>query len=103
MKRTKKDKFTDKIILAAGSGYGKYQFELIKQQFGEPDNVNTIRDDWELATDTSNEADDWYYEAQWNVIQQAIWMIDNKAYSLCCNQDVWLIPVNSEIPDDWTI
>ena len=101
MKEKDLDYYTDKFILAASSGFGKYSFEVIKQNFGEPDNIDDLLDDWSLATDTGNEAHDWYHEAQEQVIQDAIWTIDGNPYRIMMNEDVWFIPADIDYPDDF--
>ena len=97
------DKFTDQIILAVDSHYGKYTFQMLAENWGTPVNLAEFLEDWKLATNPENIENDWYYEAQWNILQNAIYKINGKRYRLESNEDLWFIPENVETPENWII
>lgn len=91
----------DKLELVVSSAHGQYIPQTFIEWYGQyltpavPDEVLDI-----LKDGPDNEE---YWDA-WEIIQynHTIFVID-KAYDIVHNEDLWLIPVGMELPEDWFI
>lgn len=94
---------SDALILAVSSSYGVYAPQTFSEWYSDKC-VNILEGDLkESFEDLKNINSEFYWESWENVLDNAVISIDGELYNIIQNEDVWLIPVDMEIPEDFFI
>jgi hypothetical protein len=88
----------DQIILAVGSQNGIYTPQIFFENYAQY--LDTPAQQWEELKNPNHTE---YWEAWDDLLNDATLTIDGKQYRVEQNEDVWLIPVDMELPEDWYI
>lgn len=96
----------DKIELAADSHRGQFIPQYILEIYGEF--IDPIPMDWEIEAIENGPDDEDYWEAWENILNSVIKFTTYEGdepteYNLVYNEDLWLVPIDMVIPDDWYI
>lgn len=86
------------IILAVDSHYGIYAPQLFFAQYARY--FDTAPQQWEELKDPNHPE---YWEAWDELLSDATLTIEGNQYRVEQNGDIWLIPADMELPEDWYI
>ena len=96
------DKFTDQIILAVDSHNGRYSMEHLIESY-DFDNASELQEHIDMCKTVDNEENEGYYDS-WNyILDNALITHKGITYRLEQNGDIWFVPVDIEVPEDWYI
>lgn len=90
-------KFETSLILAIDSHYGVYTPQAFVEKYGEYLDLSN-----EQKEDLSSPDNEFYWET-WEIVLDKGLTIDGIEYSILSNEDLWLLPTNVEIPEDFWI
>lgn len=88
----------DQIILAVDSHHGIYAPQYFFEQYAQY--LDAPAQQWEELKDPDHPE---YWEAWDDLLNDVTLTIDGKQYRVEQNEDVWFIPVDMELPEDWYI
>lgn len=100
MERLNDKSFYDSIELAVNSAYGKYIPSTFCERYAQYIDSEIAK----YFTNEDNIENDEYYIEEWvNFIDSEPININGTEYYIIENEDLWLVPINVDIPEDWYI
>ena len=91
----------DELILAVDSHYGIYTPQTAMERYMKY--AIDLKDHEAYIEILSNPENEYYWELYENMLDTWTIVIEGKAYNFFSNEDLWLIPIDMKIDDDWII
>ena len=89
--------FEDSLILAVDSHFGVYIPQVFIERYGEF--LELSEEEKTTLSDPQNE----YYFETWEDVSCRTFILDGVEHSIVENEDLWILPTDVNIPDDFFI